>query len=479
MKILVVDDNKLSREAIAQFMSEQLLHQVTMAVSGEHALEFLNEMPFEVVVTDMKMPGMSGIELTKKVKKIKPSTEIIIMTGHGDMETSISALRAGAADYLLKPVNIEELLITLERIQKYNQLQTENTQLKNTVRTSDELLKEENAKLYTLQSTLKEVTQTGSVGIFSSAMKNIVNMCEKYHKERDVPVLIQGDTGTGKEIVARLLHHGSNNTDDRPFIPLNCAAIAPHLFESELFGYSEGAFTGARKNGAAGKMELAQGGTLFLDEIGEMPKEFQPKLLRALQEREIYRVGGDKLIKLDVRFVFATNKDLKQMVENNEFRNDLYFRLNLGQIKIPPLHERKDEIVPLAQMFLEKYAIKRMKAFRFIADDAREILLAYQWPGNVRELQNTIERVVLLYNEEVLKAHHIAYLLNNPTMSYELRGAVLELGNIVLPEDNLSIEEVEKEIVSKAMKKLHGNKTRVADYLEISRSALRSKLRKL
>lgn len=377
MKILVVDDNKLSREAIAQFLSEQLMHQVTMAVSGEHALEFLSEMPFEVVVTDMKMPGMSGIDLTKEIKKIRAATEVIIMTGHGDMESSINALRAGATDYLLKPVNIEELLITLERIQKLNLLQNENLQLKDTVKNSDELLKEENAKLFTLQSTLREVTKTGSIGIFSSAMKNIVNMCEKYHKERDVPVLIQGDTGIGKEIIARLLHHGNGQNDERPFVPVNCAAIAPHLFESELFGYAEGAFTGARKNGAVGKMELAQGGTLFLDEIGEMPKEFQPKLLRALQEREIYRVGGDKLIKLDVRFVFATNRDLKQMVEKNEFRNDLYYRLNLGQIKIPPLNERKDEIVPLAQMFLEKYAIKRMKAFRFIADDAREILVNY------------------------------------------------------------------------------------------------------
>lgn len=479
MKILVVDDNKLSRDAIAQFLSEQLSHQVTMAVSGEHALEFLNEMLFEVVVTDMKMPGMSGIDLAKEVKKINLSTEVIIMTGYGDMETSIGALRAGVADYLLKPVNIEELVITLERIQKFNQLQTENIQLKNTVRTSDELLKEENAKLYTLQSTLKEVTKTGSIGVFSSAMKNIVNMCEKYYKERDVPVLIQGDTGTGKEIVARLLHHGSNNTNDHPFVPVNCAAIAPNLFESELFGYDQGAFTGARKNGAVGKMELAQGGTLFLDEIGEMPKEFQAKLLRALQEREIYRVGGNKLIKLDVRFVFASNRDLKKMVENNEFRNDLYFRLNLGQIIIPPLCERKEEIVPLAQMFLEKYAKKRMKAFRFIADEAREVLLDYQWPGNVRELQNTIERVVLLYNEEVMKAHHIVYLQNNSAISYEFRGAVIETGNIILPEGRLSIQEVEKEIVSKAMKKFKGNKTRVADYLDITRSALRSKLNKL
>lgn len=479
MKILIVDDDKLSRDAVSQFLQEQMGYTVKTSVSGEDAVSQFRKEPFEVVVTDMKMPGMSGIELMKQIKASKPNTEVIIMTGFGDMESSIEALRAGAADYLLKPVNIEELAVTLERIRKYHELQSENKKLRDTVSTSDERLREDDAKLYSLQSTLREVTKTGSVGIFSSAMQNIVEVSQKYHRERDVPVLIQGATGTGKEIVARLLHHGSDGEEDRPFVPVNCAAIAPQLFESELFGYSEGAFTGARKNGAAGKLELAQGGTLFLDEIGEMPKEFQPKLLRALQEREIYRVGGSKAIKLDVRFVFATNKDLKTMVDDNEFRNDLYYRLNLGQITIPPLTERKNEIIPLAQMFLEKYAQKRKKAFRFISREARDILLEYHWPGNVRELQNTIERIVLLYNDQTVLPHHLSYLLRDPGKETELTGQKLETGKVLLPDHSLPIEELEKEIVSKALRKFDGNKTKVADYLGISRSALRSRLRKL
>ena len=479
MNILIVDDDKLSRDAVSQFLQEQMQYSVITAVSGEDALLKFHDQPFEVVVTDMKMPGISGIDLMKEIKQMSPDVEVIIMTGFGDMESSIEALRAGAADYLLKPVNIEELAVTLERIEKYHELQSENKKLKNTVRSSDERLREEDAKLYSLQSTLREVTKTGSIGIFSSAMHNVVEISEKYHRERDVPVLVQGATGTGKEIVARLLHYGSESENDRPFVPVNCAAIAPHLFESELFGYSEGAFTGARKNGAAGKMELAQGGTLFLDEIGEMPKEFQPKLLRALQEREIYRVGGSKVIKIDVRFVFATNKDLKTMVDEGEFRNDLYYRLNLGQITIPPLTQRKEEIIPLAQMFLEKYAQKRRKSFRFISKEARDILMQYHWPGNVRELQNTIERIVLLYNEETVEPYHLNHLMQEPRTHREIQGQALEPGKIALPANSLPIDELEKEIVSKALKKFDGNKTKVAQYLGISRSALRSRLRKL
>jgi len=479
VKILIADDDQLSRNSIAGFLREQMNYEVITASDGKEALEAFQAAPVPVVVTDMKMPGMNGIELMKKVKTLSVDTEVIIMTGFGDMETSIEALRAGAADYLLKPVNIEELALTIERIEKFNQLRSENLQLKDTVRTNDEKVKEDDARLYSLQSTLQQVTQSGAVGIFSSAMQNVVELCEKYHFERDVPVLIQGETGTGKEIVARLLHHGKDGKGEKPFVPVNCAAIAPHLFESELFGYAEGAFTGARKNGAAGKLELAQGGTLFMDEIGEMPKEFQPKLLRALQEREIYRVGGEKAIKLDVRFVFATNRDLQEMVEKQEFRNDLYFRLNLGQIVIPPLQERKDEIVPLAQMFLEKYAKKRKKAFRFITEKAREILLSYSWPGNVRELQNTIERVVLLYNEESVKEEHLRYLSDDSSQTTLPAGNLIENGKVELPDAGLSLEDLEKEIVSKALKKFDGNKTRVAEYLGISRSALRSRLRKL
>lgn len=480
MRILLVDDDELSRDSLELFLSEQMGYDIVSAQDAEDALRFFSVEIFPVVLTDMKMPGMTGIELLKEVKKISPATEVIIMTGFGDMKTSIEALRLGASDYILKPVNIEELAINLKRIEEFQNLKIENTSLKDTIRDNDVRAKENDAKLFALRTTLNQASKNDSIGIFSHSMKQIVQLCENYHKERDVPVIIQGETGTGKEVIAKLLHNGVNTNSDKPFVPVNCAAIPSHLFESELFGYVEGAFTGARKNGAAGKFELAQGGTIFLDEIGEMPIEFQSKLLRALQEREIYRVGGDKLIKLDVRVICATNRDLKLMIEENKFRSDLYFRLNLGQINIPSLKDRKEEIVPLAQMFLEKFAYKRRKSFRFISEEAREILEEYLWPGNIRELQNTIERVVLLYDDELLLPQHIKFLQNNGVTSDEpANGYFLKNGNVSLPDDSLSIEDLEKEIVSKALKKFDDNKTKVAEYLGISRSALRSRLKKL
>ncbi len=480
MRILVVDDDDLSRESVEQFLSEQMNYDIVTASNGEDALRLFEKDPTPVVITDMKMAGLSGIDLLKQIKEIKPQTEVIIMTGFGNMKSSIEALRYGATDYLLKPVNIEELALTLERIENYHKLQKENTALKNSLRYKEAEAKEKNEQIRAMRSTLQQINQVGAFGVFSTAMQHIVSLCYNYHEERDVPVLIQGETGTGKEVIANLIHKGKSDDCDAPFVPVNCAAIAPHLFESELFGYAEGAFTGAKKNGSAGKFELAQGGTIFLDEIGELPMEFQPKLLRALQEREIYRVGGDKLIKLDVRFIFATNRDLKAMIEKQMFRGDLYFRINLGQISIPPLCQRKDDIVPLAQMFLEKYAKKRKKAFMFISEEARDILTSYSWPGNVRELQNTIERVVLLYNNQILAGEYIAYLLNDKGHMDTLTPVnSLKNGNVNLPDDFLYLEDLEREIVAKALKKFDNNKTRVADYLGISRSALRSRLNKL
>ena len=480
MRVLVVDDDELSRFSIEQFLAEHMNYEVVSAKDGESAIEIFKSNPVPVVITDMKMPGISGIKLLQLIKDFEPETEVIILTGFGDLNTSIEALRSGASDYILKPVNIEQLALTLERIENYHKLKKENYRLKGTIQDSNEKIKNSEARLHSLQNTLLQFNQSGSIGIYSSAMRNIVSLCQNYHRERDVPILIQGETGTGKEVVAQMIHNGADAISDRPFIPVNCAAIPPHLFESELFGYEEGAFTGARKSGGLGKLELAQGGTVFLDEIGEMPLEFQPKLLRALQEREIYRIGGDKLIDLDVRFIFATNRNLKQMVNENEFRSDLYYRLNLGQILIPPLCERKDEIVPLAQMFLERFARKRKKAFKFIDMEARKVLEQYNWPGNVRELQNVIERAVLLYNDEMLRGTHLLYLLDEKNEDEIPQiGSPLELGKIILPEHAFLLEDIESEIVSKALKKFDGNKTKVSEYLGISRSALRSRLRKL
>jgi transcriptional regulator with PAS, ATPase and Fis domain len=301
----------------------------------------------------------------------------------------------------------------------------------------------------------------------------VVDLAKRFHEDRSVPVLIEGETGTGKEIIARMIHFGEGNVNT-PFITINCSAITPTLFESELFGYEEGAFTDAKKQGMMGKFELAYGGTLFLDEIGDLPLEMQPKLLRVLEEQEIYRIGGTKKIKLDVRVICATNRNLDHLIQRKTFRQDLYYRLNVGRIYIPPLRERKEAIVPLAFLFLDKYSREKEKTFKYIHRDAVKILENHDWKGNVRELQNTVERVVLLYNDIELKPEYLRFLaseeLVDPSASH------LNPGHIILPPDGLDLKELEREVVRKAMRMFTGNKTKAAEYLGISRSALRSRL---
>ena len=315
------------------------------------------------------------------------------------------------------------------------------------------------------------------IGIFSDKTREIQEIAVKFHEDRQLPVLIEGETGTGKEIVAHMIHYGNNGDSSAPFIPINCTAISTGLVESELFGYEEGAFTGAKRKGAFGKLELAQKGTLFLDEIGDLPLEVQPKLLRVLEEREFFRVGGLKKIKLDIRIICASNRELEKRVLESTFRQDLYYRLNVGHIRIPPLRERKEEIIPLAKMFLETIARQKGKPCRALHPDAAVILKNYDWPGNIRELQNVIERIVLLNNSNYVLPRHLACLVPRRANLQPQDAYMLQLGHIVLPPDKLDLSTLESEIVHKALKKFNGNKTHTAAYLGITRSALRSKIK--
>jgi two-component system, NtrC family, response regulator AtoC len=320
----------------------------------------------------------------------------------------------------------------------------------------------------------------GNIGIFSNKMREIRDLSEKLHNDRTLPVLIEGETGTGKEVAARMIHYGHGDVT-APFVSINCTAIPPNLFETELFGYEEGAFTDAKKKGAMGKFELAQGGTIFLDEIGDLPLDIQPKLLRVLEERAIYRVGGLKKIELDIRVICATNQNLFQKVKQGKFREDLFYRLNVAYIRIPPLRERKEAIAPLAQLFLTQFAEKKNRQFRYLHTDAVKILEDCPWPGNIRELQNTIERVVLLYDDIEVRPEHLRFLtdMNGDLLSdaSQCDGNVLQPGKIKLPPDKLDLKELEDEIVRKTLEKFDGNKTRTAEYLGLTRSALRSKLK--
>jgi len=308
--------------------------------------------------------------------------------------------------------------------------------------------------------------QSQNICIFSQTFRHIVELALSYHENRHMAVLIEGETGTGKEIIAKTIHYGNGKTET-PFISLNCASISPELFESEFFGYAKGAFTGASQNGKIGKFEMAQGGTIFLDEIGEMPLSMQPKLLRVIQEREYYPIGSDHCVKLDVRIIAATNRNLKEFVQENKFRSDLYFRLSAGKIEIPPLKKRKKEILAFANHFMKKYADMRNKRFVEISPAACDILSKYSWPGNVRELENCIERIVLLYNEKSILPVHLNFIAGN----YDMFEHVDEI-TLKLSDEPLSLREAQQKIVDQVLLKCNGNKAKAAEYLGISRKTI-------
>ncbi|MBC8204456.1 sigma-54-dependent Fis family transcriptional regulator [bacterium] len=484
MKILFVDDDTLVRSATATFIETALGHEVVQCDGGEEALQmFLNDY-FPIVITDIKMPGMNGLELLKKIKASAKGddTGIIMITGFSDMDSALAALREGAFDYLCKPVNPVQLAETIARFCKHQA----SLSLKVDVEDAASLAEKTDGGKPRYESGLERnvfltIAGIGKTGVFSDALKNAVALALRFHDNRNVPALIEGETGTGKEVIARLIHCGAENEDDgvKPFVSINISALSPSLWESELFGYEGGAFTGSKRQGAAGKMELAKGGTLFLDEIADIPLEMQPKLLRALQENEIYRVGGPKSIKLDVRFIVATNRNLNRYMEEGRFRKDLYFRLNLGRIYLPPLRAQKEAIIPLAQMFLSIFAHEKKRRFRFISREAMEKLENYPWPGNVRELRNTIERVVILYDELEIVPEHLNFLNAYETELFIEQGSKIRPGQLVLPSNRLDLKEIEAEIVRKALQMHNNNKTKAAEYLCVSRQTLRTLLKRI
>ncbi len=478
MRILLVDDEEISRRAIANFLVKQLEHDVTECGSAEEALDLMKGKSFPIVITYIRMPGLSGMDLLHSIKSSfsGKNTRVILITGFADVATAVRAFREGAADYLRKPLNVEELASVIEATERELEqpdIEHESEAITKPVDT-DKGIKPESGLLR--EGSYLDLPEIGRFGIFSPQMREIVKLSLLYHQDRTVPVLIEGETGTGKELIARLVHYGDGDLD-QPFISINCSAISPGLFESELFGYESGAFTGASRSGYIGKIELAQSGTLLLDEIGDLPLDIQPKLLRVLQERDMYRIGSKSRIKLDIRIICATNRDLEQLVSKGKFREDLFYRLNLGTVKVPPLREQKQAIAPLAQMFLIEISNRKNRRFRSIGREAVEMLEGYGWPGNVRELHNVIERVGLLYDEYEVLPEHLSFM--NVSASIPGRDhRALRQGYLVLPNDHLDINSINSEIVEKALKKFGGNKSRTAEYLGITRSALRSRMKK-
>ncbi|NLI12468.1 sigma-54-dependent transcriptional regulator [Pelotomaculum propionicicum] len=482
MQILLVDDDQDSRTYVGDFLRE-LGHDVVVSEDGEAALKTFQDGFFHLVISDIKMPRLSGIELLQKLSA-RPDREdfdVVLFTGHSDVNTAVEALRAGAYDYLLKPINVEELAAVTERAAERQALRRENRALNEQFEVVvKEATEETRHELSRLREAYLKSVGLGELGIFSEPMKKVIRQAEKLQADRSVPVLISGETGTGKELIARYIHYQSGDAST-PFIDLNCAALAPGLFESELFGYEAGAFTGGQARGQKGKLDLARGGTIFLDEIAEIPVSMQAKLLRVIQEKEYYRVGGLKKLKTDTRIICATNVDVRGKIEEGSFRQDLYYRLNVGHIHLPPLRQRTDDILPLAQMFLLGFAREKRKSFKTITHEAAGMLLSYDWPGNVRELKNTIEWAVLMWDDQELKPGHLEILTGNIKSKPQAAAGigVIDHENFFLPPRSLPLEEYCNNIILKALEKFNGNKTLTAKYLGISRRSLYCRLERL
>jgi len=468
MDILLLDDDVDGRRYLVRFL-ERIGHRVEEYSDGQAGVKAFISGHFSMVLSDIIMPQMTGIDFLRSIAghTARGDASIVLMTAHANIETAISALRLGAYDYLTKPINLDELAAIVERVADYQGLRRDNRRLSEDFNAEVSVATQESQReVERLRNLVARATGL-KVGIFSQQMQQLTNQALKYHTDRSIPVLIEGETGTGKEIIAQMIHNG-DGLNSKPFIDINCTVLTASLFESEIFGYESGTFTGGLTKGRKGKLDIAAGGTLFLDEIGDMPLELQGKLLRVLEEKEFYRVGGLKKIKTDVRILCATNVDLRQRVEQGSFRKDLYYRLNVGHIIIPPLRERVEEIAALAQIFMEGFSLQKKKQFKRISNDAVKVLECYSWPGNVRELRNVIDWVSFMYDEVEIKPAHLNLNEQNKTA----RSQLLTAGH-TSKDEHLNV------LIADALEKCGGNKTAAAQSLEMSRRAFCYRLEKI
>jgi len=438
--VLIVDDEDATRNLCRDVVADSGLRART-ASTTEQAIETLEQYPVDIVITDLRVPQLGGIELLKRIKETYQQTAVIVLTQYGTIESAVEATRMGATDYVTKPFHVPELRAKLDRVIRLLEIDQENRVLREQLRTRPGF--------------------GGLIGI-SQKMQRVYRLIEKVSQHK-YPVLILGESGTGKELVARSIHFSGPRRNE-PFVPVDCSSLVPTLIESELFGYVKGAFTGAMHS-KTGLMESAGNGTLFLDEIGDLPVDLQAKLLRALQEREVKPVGSTDRISITTRVIAATNRDLETAVRQGQFRQDLFFRLNVVQIKIPPLRERKSDIPILVNAFLEKFS-DSTGGVRAISEDAMARLLAYDWPGNVRELENAIERAVALGSGPLL---HVGDLPSN--LQYGT-GERMPQSDELLP-----LEELERRAILRALHEAGGDKMAAARLLGIGKTTLYRKLK--
>jgi two-component system response regulator HydG len=442
--ILIVDDDSAHR-----LMLQKLIggwgYDVLEAEDGSIAVEEVRRRAFDLILMDIRMLNVSGIEALEQIKIINPAIPVIIMTAYASVETAVNALKKGAYDYLTKPLDFDELKMAIARATEHTHLRKENEYLKGRLG--------------------EQFDRQNMIGRSASMVKLLDSVAQVAATE--ATILITGESGTGKEMIANAVHYNSQRRD-APFIKINCAALTETLLESELFGHEKGSFTGADRR-REGKFRQADGGSLFLDEISEMSPAMQVKLLRVLQERELTRVGGAEVIKINVRVIAASNKDLKKEIEKGRFREDLFYRLNVVALLVPALRDRKEDIPLLAQHFLQLFAEKNSKKIKGFTPQAMEKLLKYAWPGNVRELMNAVERAVVLSRAEYLDADELALLMADNLTIEEGQSRA---------QENVPLEEVEKRTILEALNLTRGNKSEAARRLGITRKTLRAKLEK-
>jgi len=442
LNLLIVDDERAVRDACRE-VAAALGYRASAAESAEQALRMAESQNFDVAFLDLKLPGASGLEALRQLKGRRPDIEVVVMTGHGTVESAVQAMKAGAYDYMTKPFSMEQLKLLLDRISAHLKLKTENRMLREKIKSKQGF-----------------GNIIGRAPEMDKLYRIIAKAAHSVH-----PVLILGESGTGKEMVARAIHH-SGPFRDKPFIPVDCGSLVPTLIESELFGYVKGAFTGAQQS-KEGLLAIAEGGTVFLDEVGELPVDLQAKMLRALQEKEIRPVGSTKRIPINVRILAATNRDLDQAVTQGSFRRDLYFRLNVLNLRIPPLRERRQDIPLLATSFLERLSQSSGRQHE-LSDDAMKALLAYDWPGNVRELENCLERCCAMVSGLMIHAIDLPSSLTGKPMQF----------SVSTPETRiLPLLEIEKQTILGTITQLNGDKLMAAKLLGIGKTTLYRKLK--
>ena len=447
-QILIVDDENVQLEMLKGFLVKQG-YGVDTAEDGKRGLEKFKRGSFDLILTDLRMPGIDGLQLLKEVKGLNPEVVVVILTAYATVGTAVAAMKEGAYDYLTKPIELDELLLLIQRVGREIGLSQENRELK---------------------EQLREKFKVDFIVSISRRMEEALNLVKRV-AQSPATVLILGESGTGKELIARAIHYSSLRKE-KPFVKVNCAALPENLLESELFGHEKGAFTGAVAR-RVGRFEQADQGTIFLDEIGDLSPALQSKLLRVLQEKEFERVGSSQTIKVDVRVISATNRNLEEAIQKGTFREDLYYRFNVVTITLPPLRERKEDIPPLLEYFLKKYSRENNKAVVSVTKEAKDLLMNYNYPGNIRELENIIERAVVLCRGDTITKQDLPLNLQESEVEESLERA--RKSGRSLPE---TLEEIERHRIAQALQKSGGVQTKAAEELGISERVLRYKMKK-